>query len=74
MLSLITKKNSNHGGGADRSSGYCAGMESLRRSMEERYKKVGTLSDPGLLEMSSRLDELVVNEMRSRLRHTKSGE
>ena len=49
-------------------------MESLRHSMEERYKKIGTLSDPGLLAMSAHLDELVVKEMRSRLKHAKSGE
>ena len=73
-MPLITKKNSNQGGESDCSSGRCARMESLRHSMEERYKKIGTLSDPGLLAMSAHLDELVVKEMRSRLKHAKSGE
>lgn len=59
-------------GGSDGSSARYARMESLRHTMEERYKKIGTLSDPGLLAMSSRLDELVVKEMRSRLEQAKS--
>ena len=39
-------------------------MERLREQMKTRYERFGDLQDPGLLALSSRLDEIVIEEMR----------
>ena len=39
-------------------------MGRLREQMKIRYERFGDLQDPGLLALSSRLDEIVIEEMR----------